>query len=156
MGNQQGPYGSRSPRRHSQAAAGRRIFFHSNSAGCYKCYTVNGRSGNVGPDLSTIGRALSRKRLAESILEPSQAIAPQFTNWTFVMKSGKVHTGLILGDTRDNLQRIGTAEGTVLQLKAGEIAERHPQKTSVMPEKLVQRLTVGEFFDLLSFLETLK
>lgn len=100
------------------AAAGRRVFFHPNGPACYKCHTVNGRGGNLGPDLSSIGRGLSRKRLAESIIEPSKEIAPQFTNWTFVMESGKVHHGMILGDTRDDIQRIGTAEGTVVSLNA--------------------------------------
>jgi putative membrane-bound dehydrogenase-like protein len=138
------------------AEAGRRIFFHSQSAGCYKCHTVHGRGGKVGPDLSAIGRTQNRKRMAESILEPSKEIAPQFTTWTLVMKSGKVHSGIFLGDTRDNVQRIGTTEGNVLELPPGQIDARKPHNTSIMPQKLVERLTAGEFRDLLAFLETLK
>ncbi|MCH7688673.1 MAG: c-type cytochrome, partial [Planctomycetes bacterium] len=137
-------------------SAGRRIFFHADSAGCYKCHTVNGRGGHVGPDLSSIGRALNRKRLIESILEPSKEIAPQFTNWTFVMNSGKIHHGMILGDTRDDIQQVGTPEGQVIKLKASEIELRQPQKTSVMPEKLIDRMTVSEFRDLLAYLQSLK
>src|SRR5262249_55731330 len=38
------------------AEAGRRIFFHSRSAGCYKCHTVQGRGGRIGPDLSLVAR----------------------------------------------------------------------------------------------------
>ena len=138
------------------AEAGRRIFFHPQSAGCYKCHTVHGRGGKVGPDLSAIGRTQNRKRMAESILEPSKEIAPQFTTWTLVMKSGKVHSGIFLGDTRDNVQRIGTTEGNVLELPPGQIDARKPHNTSIMPQKLVERLTAGEFRDLLAFLETLK
>jgi len=138
------------------AESGRRVFFHPNGAGCSKCHTVNGRGGNIGPDLSRIGGALNRKRLAESILEPSKEIAPQFTNWTFVMTSGKVHNGIILGDTRDKKQTIGTAEGVTLDLPTAEIEVRQPQKKSIMPDKLIDRLTVGEFRDLLAFLESLK
>jgi putative membrane-bound dehydrogenase-like protein len=51
-------------------AAGRRVFFHANSAGCYKCHTDNGRGGRVGPELSAIGRTLNRRRLVASILNP--------------------------------------------------------------------------------------
>jgi putative heme-binding domain-containing protein len=109
-------------------AAGRRTFFHIHSAGCSKCHTVNGRGGNIGPDLSRVGGALNRKRLAESILEPSKEIAPQFTNWTFVMTSGKVHSGIILGDTRDKQQTIGTTEGVTLDLPTAEIEIRQPKK----------------------------
>ena len=72
------------------------------------------------------------------------------------MESGKVHTGMILGDTRDNLQRIGTSTGEVISLKTNEIEERHPQQKSLMPDVLHKNLTVTEFLDLLAFLESLK
>jgi hypothetical protein len=72
------------------------------------------------------------------------------------MKSGKIHHGMILGDTRDDIQRVGTPEGQVIKLKAGEIELRQPQKTSVMSEKLEERMTVSEFRDLLAYLESLK
>jgi hypothetical protein len=72
------------------------------------------------------------------------------------MKSGQIQQGMILGDTRDGRQRIGTAEGKELDLPVAEIEERHPQSTSVMPANLVEQLTVSELRDLLAFLETLK
>jgi putative heme-binding domain-containing protein len=139
------------------AAAGRRVFFRANSAGCYKCHTVNGRGGNIGPDLTNIARTADRRKLAESILEPSKEIAPQFTLWSFVMDDGKVHHGVILGDTRDGKrQRIGTPEGRLVDLSLTRIELRTPQQKSVMPENLIDRLTATEFRDLLAFLETLK
>jgi putative membrane-bound dehydrogenase-like protein len=51
--------------------AGRRTFFHVNSAGCYKCHAVGGRGGQVGPDLTVIARTMDRQKLIDSILEPS-------------------------------------------------------------------------------------
>jgi len=149
-------YASAEKKSGGDVEAGRRIFFHSNSAGCYKCHTVNGRGGTIGPDLTFIARTMNRRKLAESILEPSQEIAPQFTLWSFVMADGKVHHGVVLGDTRNNKQRIGTPEGEVLTLPANAIELRKPRKKSVMPEELIDRLTATEFRDLLAFLETLK
>ncbi|MFQ5733829.1 MAG: PVC-type heme-binding CxxCH protein, partial [Planctomycetaceae bacterium] len=149
-------YLSAKPRAAGDAAVGRRVFFATNGATCYRCHTVNGRGGKIGPDLSTIARTANRHKLAQSILEPSKEIAPQFTLWSFVMTSGKVHHGMILGDTRDNKQRIGTAEGKVVELPADKIELRRPQNKSVMPDKLIDRLTATEFRDLLAFLESLK
>lgn len=137
------------------AAAGRRTFFHVNSAGCYKCHTVNGRGGRIGPDLSTVGRALSRERLIDSILEPSKEIAPQFVSWSIETSEGKVHTGMIVHEN-EGKTILGNAEGQLVELKTLDIAERAPQTTSVMPDKLADRLTPQEFRDLLAFLESLR
>jgi putative heme-binding domain-containing protein len=138
------------------AEAGRRVFFHPLGAGCWKCHTVDGRGGAVGPDLSMIARTMNRQKLAQSILEPAKEIAPQFTTWTFVMTTGQVHQGMILGDTRDNKQRIGLSDGRQLELRTDEIELREPSPLSIMPANLIEQLTVSEFRHLLAFLETLR
>ncbi|QDT51446.1 Cytochrome c [Symmachiella dynata] len=138
------------------ADAGRRVFFHSGGAGCYRCHTVNGRGGQIGPELSKVAGTLKRDKLVQSILEPSAEIAPQFSGWSFVMQDGKVHSGLILAQDREGLVTIGDTQGNVLELSSNKIDERVPQKTSIMPEKLQDQLTVREFRDLLAYLETLK
>lgn len=137
------------------ADAGRRTFFHVNSAGCAKCHTVDGRGGKVGPDLTNIARTMDRMKLAQSILEPSREMSPQFVAWTFELKSGKVLTGLILSEESEKL-KIGTADGQTHDVTLNEIETRTPQSVSLMPEKLIDQLTVQEFRDLLAFLETLK
>jgi hypothetical protein len=137
------------------AASGRRTFFHINSAGCYRCHTIEGRGGRVGPDLSLIARTMNRRKLAESILEPSKEISPQFAPWTVVMTSGQVHTGIILAEESERIQ-LGTSEGKMLDLADREIEERSPSKNSIMPDKLSEQLTIQEFRDLLAFLEMLK
>jgi putative membrane-bound dehydrogenase-like protein len=142
--------------RRGDRAAGRRVFFHTNSTGCYRCHTVNGRGGAVGPDLSVVARSMNREKLAISILQPSKEIAPQYVTWKVVTTSGKVYEGLILGETDNGQLRLGTADATVLQLDKDEIEERAPRNISIMPTDLIERLTIGEFCDLLTFLESLK
>ena len=136
-------------------AAGRRVFFHVHGAGCYKCHTINGRGGRIGPDLSNVGRTLNRKRLVQSILEPSKEIAPQFTAWTLISEDGKVHNGMIVEENKGNLL-IGDSKGVVTELKTIDIVDRVPQKKSLMPEKLIEHMTVGEFRNLLAFLSSPK
>jgi putative heme-binding domain-containing protein len=137
------------------AGAGRRAFYHANGAGCFKCHTVNGRGGKIGPDLSTVGRALSREKLLDSILEPSKEIAPQFVTWSFETTAGKVHTGMLVFEN-EGKTTVGDAEGKLTELKTLDIANRVPQKTSVMPEKLPERMSLQEFRDLLAYLEGLR
>ncbi|MGQ0635433.1 MAG: PVC-type heme-binding CxxCH protein [Planctomycetaceae bacterium] len=140
--------------------AGRRGFYHPQGAGCFKCHTINGRGGKVGPDLSAIGRALSREKLIDSILEPSREIAPQFVTWALETTDGRVHTGMIVRENADQGTNtrtlIGDAEGKTTELRTLDIVSRTPQKTSIMPEKLFERMSLQECRDLLAYLESLK
>ena len=138
------------------AVAGRRVFFHTNSAGCFKCHTVGGRGGQVGPDLTVIARTMDRQKLAESILEPSKEISPQFTTWAVETTSGKVLTGMLLGEEVNGDLRLGDNTGKVFFVPFNEIETRQPLKTSTMPDKLHEQLTRTEFRDLVAYLETLK
>ncbi len=138
------------------AAAGRRVFFHTNSAGCFKCHTVGGRGGQVGPDLTVIARTMDRQKLAESILEPSKEISPQFTTWTVETTSGKLLTGMLLGEEVNGDLRLGDSTGKVFFVPFNEIETRQPMKASIMPDKLHEQLTPTEFRDLIAYLETLK
>ena len=138
------------------AEAGHRLFEHPNSGGCFHCHTVNGRGGKIGPDFSLIARSSSRTKLAESILRPSKEIAPQFTSWTLVTRDGRVVVGVIVAEDREGHVRIGTPEGTIVELAASNIEERHPQNKSVMPDNLIDSFTPDEFRDLVAFLAALK
>lgn len=134
-------------------AAGRRIFFHPNGPGCFKCHIVDGRGGRVGPDLSRAVGNMNRIQLIQSILEPSREIAPQFVSWTFELHSGKVLTGMIVHEN-EGKTIIGDAEGKLTEIKTIDIAARVPQKTSVMPDKLADRMTLQELRDVIAFLDS--
>ncbi|MCH9656664.1 MAG: c-type cytochrome, partial [Planctomycetes bacterium] len=123
---------------------------------CSQCHSVNHQGGNVGPDLSVIARAMDRKKLAQSILQPNAEIAPQFTVWTFLLESGKIINGVILGEANKDKLRIGTVDGKVISVKRSDIDEQLPQKISLMPEKISEKLTRQELRDLIAYLETLK
>jgi putative heme-binding domain-containing protein len=135
--------------------SGRRLFYHSNGPGCYKCHTVNGRGGRIGPDLSRIVDSMNRIQLIQSILEPSSEIAPQYVTWTFELANGKVHTGMIVHENEGKTV-VGDAEGKLTELKTIDIVARVAQQKSLMPDKLPEQITLQEFRDLIAFLESLK
>ncbi|MCY2962412.1 MAG: c-type cytochrome, partial [Planctomycetota bacterium] len=138
--------------RGGDAEAGRRVFYHPAGPGCVKCHTVNGRGGRVGPDLSRAATTMNRLQLMQSILDPSGEIAPQFVAWSMETKAGKIITGMIVHEN-EGKTILGNAEGETIELKTADIVERVPQKKSVMPDKLVDRMTAKELRDLLAFLE---
>lgn len=134
---------------------GRRVFFHPQGPGCFRCHQVQGRGERIGPDLSTISRSLDREKLQRSILEPSRDIAPQFVTWNLQLRDGRILSGMIVQENNAKIT-LGTPEGNLLTVENIEVEERVLQQTSLMPENLIQQMTQSEFLDLLAFLETLR
>jgi putative membrane-bound dehydrogenase-like protein len=133
------------------AAEGERVFFHPKGPQCYRCHRIDGRGGEVGPDLSTIGHALDRARLVESILDPAREVAPMFVNYRLLLKNGDVLDGRLLGEELAGLVLID-AQARKTVVKPSDILEKHPSQLSIMPEKLETGLTETEFRDLIQFL----
>jgi putative membrane-bound dehydrogenase-like protein len=134
------------------AAAGARLFFHSQGPRCYACHRVDGRGMNIGPDLSTIGSAMNRAKLSESILDPSKEIAPQFQTWLISTRDGKVRTGTIVDEGPDSTITVADATGKLEIIPRLNVEERHAQPGSIMPNSLVELMTPEEFRDLIAFL----
>jgi putative membrane-bound dehydrogenase-like protein len=134
------------------AAAGERVFFHANGPRCYSCHRVDGRGEKVGPELTTIGRALNHDRLIESILTPSKEIAPMFVTWSILTRDGKLHTGVIVDEGFDSTITLADAQGKREVLKRQDIEERTALPTSLMPDNLAEQMTPREFLDLLAYL----
>jgi putative heme-binding domain-containing protein len=136
--------------------AGERIFFHPRGPRCYACHRVDGRGAAIGPDLSAIGKALSRDKLIDSILTPSKEIAPQFTSWLITTRDGKTRTGMIVEEGPDSTYTVADAAGKLEVIQRLEVEERHAVPTSIMPDNLPELLTPQDFLDLLAFLEQRK
>ena len=132
--------------------AGERIFYHKRVGGCFRCHEFEGRGYQIGPDLTNIGRTMTRERLVQSIVDPSREIAPMFTNWTILTTGGDVKTGIHVGDEVDGRIKFADANGRVFHVHPNDIDRRRPSSQSVMPEGQVENLTRQELRDLLAFL----
>jgi putative heme-binding domain-containing protein len=95
---------------------------------------------------------MNRVQLIQSILEPSREISPQYTSWSFVLHDGRVVNGMIVHEN-EGKTIVGNSEGQTIELKTADIEERTPQRTSVMPDKLADRMTLQELRDLIAFLD---
>lgn len=136
------------------AASGRRLFYSAVGARCAVCHQHRGRGGQIGPDLSYVGARLSKRRLLESILQPSREIAPRYEAWLLETDEGKVLTGLRLAQGGDNgEERYADAKGETFKLRSDQIESRQVSQTSIMPSGLEQTVSVQDLRDLLAFLE---
>jgi putative heme-binding domain-containing protein len=138
----------------ADAEAGARVFFHPKLGGCYKCHRIDGRGQDVGPDLSSIGRT-DRRHLLESILQPSNTVAPHYVAWHLETADGKVRNGMLLHTHLDEYTYLD-AKGDRFKVRTGDIVDQRPLTTSIMPDGLVDRMTDQEVRDLLAYLQTRK
>lgn len=133
--------------------AGRRVF-DSSWAACSKCHRIEGEGGSVGPDLSTIGRASKREKLVASILQPSRDIAPQFAQHVVETREGESYSGRVMGEDADGSLTLVTGEGQAVFVPKSQITEQRILTLSMMPEGLLDGLSVQDFADLMAFLES--
>ena len=147
--------------------AGQRVFFSANTA-CNVCHISEGRGGAVGtgagvgfsampigPDLSLVGRTANRDRLIQSIVAPSDDIAPEYQGWFVKMKNGEIHTGREIDQADDTIQLI-MLDGREHDFPRAQIETWGATEKSLMPEGLPNGMAVEEFRDLLAYLESLK
>jgi putative membrane-bound dehydrogenase-like protein len=136
------------------AGAGGRVFFHAQGPRCFACHRIDGRGTAIGPDLSAVGRSLSRDRLIESILTPSKEVAPRFVTWQLSLRNGRVITGMIVDEGPNSTVTLADNQGRLEVIPRTQVEERQALATSIMPDNLGDLMTVQEFRDLFAFLES--
>ncbi|QDU38833.1 Quinoprotein glucose dehydrogenase B precursor [Maioricimonas rarisocia] len=136
------------------AERGQAIFFGNAAASCRRCHKVQGSGGDVGPNLSAIGKEKEARYLLESIVDPSAKIAKGFETAVFLLDSGRVVTGIVRGEDDENY-RLVSGTGEVLLVPKDEVDDRAVGKSG-MPADLVKQLSRRDIRDLVAYLSTLK
>jgi putative membrane-bound dehydrogenase-like protein len=140
-------------RRRGNAGNGRVVF---NTTGtCAKCHRVNSFGKDVGPDLSEIGKKLSRTAMWQSILFPSAAISHNYESYIIALESGNTVTGLITSRTKDSITLKGS-DAIERTYKTSEIELIKKQDISLMPADIQKLMTEQELVDVVEYMLTLK
>lgn len=122
---------------------------------CVSCHKVGNTGYTFGPDLSDVGKRLSRHELVESIIEPSKKVEPKYVTTTVVTNDGKSNIGFIISKNKDSITLL-MAEGKQATIAADDIDEQLQTNQSSMPENLASTLSPAEFLDVIEFLSTRK
>ena len=128
---------------------GERVFHRARCSACHVFGDI-GRGG--GPDLSTVVKRFRRREVLESIMFPSRVISDQYQAVDVELDDGSLHSGMVVEDTAARLTLID-ANGDRHDLDKARIASREPSALSIMPEGLLDAMTLSDLTSLIRFLD---
>jgi quinoprotein glucose dehydrogenase len=146
--------GYRAALRGGNAANGRKIFFERIEVSCFRCHMIDGEGSEVGPKLDGIGARQNREYLLQSIIDPNAVIAPGYETAVVLLENGAIHTGIIKGDTDEELVIHSPEDGPVT-IDKSDIKIRQVG-LSGMQEDLGSLISKQELRDLIEFMAGLK
>jgi putative heme-binding domain-containing protein len=133
------------------AQNGERIF----RVNCGSCHMVNGRGGQLGPDLSRVGSGRPRAVLLKKIRGTSDNIRSGYEAVTLVTRDGQRIRGVKKNEDEFSIQIMDMRERLQGYLKAN-LTEVVSEPRSVMPAYGAERLSDRDLDDLLQYLGTLR
>jgi len=127
-------------------ARGRAVF----DSVCARCHRLDGRGGQIGPDLGSVRNRAPSLLLAD-ILLPSRAIAQSYESYAVETTSGDTIEGVVVRQTPAALVLRRGDEPEHL-VKREEIKSMQVSPISAMPADLEQAVDVRQMADLIALL----
>ncbi|MFY9254631.1 MAG: PVC-type heme-binding CxxCH protein [Fuerstiella sp.] len=115
---------------------------------CAACHKLYGDGGQIGPDL-TGGNRANMDYLLGNVVDPSAEVPRQFTVSVIALASGRVITGVVVGETNGVLTVQTDKEK--MSIATADIEERTQTTKSLMPDGLLDTLTEEQVRDLFAF-----
>ncbi len=138
--------------RRGDAKRGRVLF--NTEATCVKCHIVNGVGREVGPNLSEIGKKLSRQAMYQSVLFPSAGISHNYESYTILMADGTQVTGLMTSETEETVS-IKDINALTRTYNKDDVEFMKKNETSLMPADLQKVMTEQDLIDVVEYMTTL-
>jgi putative membrane-bound dehydrogenase-like protein len=135
-----------------EAGRGFRVMYSVQSM-CSMCHAVEGRGGDLGPELTNTGQSKTRNELLHSILRPSGEVSPEYQGWFIRLKSGEVYQGRQIDIGGKGIELYTQGRGFV-EFDKKEVEDYGMSEKSLMPDGLENQLTLSDLRDLIAFLES--
>lgn len=132
------------------AEKGKDLFINNPAVYCQRCHKLAGQGGEVGPELTTIGKDKTRDDLLEAIVDPNKQIAKGFESVILTLDDGRTVSG-VLRSKSDKEYVLVDAENKVKSYPRASVEAERPDK-SAMPDDLHKKLSRRELRDLVEFL----
>jgi putative membrane-bound dehydrogenase-like protein len=139
--------------RKGNAARGKAIYLDTAKLACATCHKMEGRGGEVGPDLTRLWDTMTVEKIVESIVEPSKEIKEGYQAYTAETTAGVTVNGLKVSETEKDVT-IRDATGRDVRIAKGDLETLRTSKLSLMPDNAVAQLSYDQLLDLLAFLKS--
>ncbi len=120
------------------------------SANCTSCHSINGKGGEIGPDLTNIGTR-SDEVLLTSILDPSRMVSYELELHVITTTGGKVYSGMVTSETTTSIT-IKQSDGREHTILLENIKEDNWTNQSIMPEGYERIIDEKQMASLLAYL----
>jgi putative heme-binding domain-containing protein len=134
------------------AAAGKLVY--ERKGGCSACHVIDSRGGNLGPELTDIGRRRGLAMLRESLVQPEADLPVQYRGVRATTNSGETVEGIRLNEDDYSIQ-VRDARGNLRSLLKNNLKEIRRDNPSLMPA-YGSILTGKELEDLVAYLSSLR
>ena len=126
--------------------------FNSEKAACSSCHEIGYLGGDVGPDLTRIGRVRTREDLLEAVVYPSLSFVRSYEPYRVECSDGEFYSGIVRSDDGSEII-LTTGPQQTLTLPKPSVVAMEISETSLMPSGIADILTPQELGDLITFLE---
>ncbi|MDZ4851606.1 MAG: PQQ-dependent sugar dehydrogenase [Pirellulaceae bacterium] len=121
-----------------------------NKAQCAACHRYNDTGVAFGPDLTGLTKRFARRETLEAILYPSHVVSDQYATKKIMTHDGLVVTGIV--SKQGSGLSVRTSDRRQVQIAHDDIEEIIASKQSLMPDGLLENLTLLEIRDLMCYL----
>lgn len=118
---------------------------------CAACHTLFGEGGNIGPDLTAADRNNTRY-LVENIVSPNLMIRPEYVSYNVATKDGRTLNGFVVESNEQSVTLLDLA-GQRTTFARANLDRMEASPISLMPEGLLQSLSLQEVRDLFAYLQ---
>ncbi len=133
---------------------GQKIFNSARTA-CVSCHEIGYLGGDVGPDLTSIGKVRNERDLLEAILYPSLSFVRSYEPMIIETRDDEFYSGVVRNEGPDSILLV-TGPDTEVTVSKSEILDMRPGAVSIMPAGLDQQISTQELADLVAFLSATK
>lgn len=117
---------------------------------CAQCHKIYGEGKEVGPEITSNGRA-SFEQLLSNVFDPSLVIGADYRPLTVATTEGRLLSGLVVEDSKQRIV-LKVQGGKLETIARGDVEEVSKSQTSLMPEGIEKQLKPQEIADLFAFL----